>query len=290
MYHGVRGLLRDTYRNWGLKISTIDMTDLQLVEQTVQSNRHDNVVLWAETPSNPLLKVTDISSVGKICTKQNIPFIIDATWMTPWLCQPLGLGADMVVHSTTKYFGGHSDLTGGAIIRSSTCKDVGKELFNKAKFNQGSVGATPSAFDCWLTLRGMRSLGARMEVHSRNAMKVALFLKDHANVLHTHYPGLTSHPSHELTNKQYEKQTNSMSYGGMVSFQVNGNEQNAVNVVGRTEIFKRATSLGGTESLIEHRSSVEGPDTKTPTNLIRLSIGLEDPTDLIHDLSNALKF
>ena len=249
------------------------------------------------------------------------------------------------MHSTTKYFGGHSDLTGGAIVRSSQCKETARSLFDKAKFNQSVVGAVPSPFDCWLTLRGLRSLSTRVDVHSKNAMIVAKYLQSHENVSHVHYPGLKEHPGHEIMKRQSrlvieektrdervvgvvgerERERERMGemimgdeqvaggntddefeewtlkkknkendnnhrevFGGMVSFQVVGDQLEAETVVGGTSIFKRATSLGGTESLIEHRASVEGPDTTTPTNLIRLSVGLEDVNDLLRDLKKSL--
>lgn len=302
VYHGNRNLLTGIFEHWGVKVTTIDMTQLDRVAEALAKNDRENVVLWAETPSNPLLKVTDIEAVGALCHQFDVPFVVDATWLSCWNLQPLGLGADMVVHSTTKYYGGHSDLTGGAIVCSSTCKQSAQKLFDTSKFHQGAVGAVPSAFDSWLTLRGLRSLSARMDVHSKNAMHVATFLQSHPKVSQVHYPGLVEHPGHDIMTRQSRVMQEAagggeggvgnrskVNYGGMVSFQVAGKEKEAIRVVGGTEIFKRATSLGGTESLIEHRSSVEGKDTLTPTNLIRLSVGLECTDDLICDLNTALK-
>jgi cystathionine gamma-synthase len=316
VYHGNRTLLTQIFQHWGTNITQVDMTNLKQVDEVLSQYGQDkNVILWAETPSNPLLKVTDIRAVSALCDKSSVPFVVDAPWMTPWLCQPLSLGADLVVHSTTKYFGGHSDLTGGAIVRSSMCKDAARSLFDKAKFNQSVVGAVPSPFDCWLTLRGLRSLSARVDVHTKNAMAVARYLESHDRVSHVHYPGLEGHPGHEIMKRQsrvaversvavgisesggddvedpdwiFDDTPPSRVFGGMVSFQVEGDQLEAETVVGGTSIFKRATSLGGTESLIEHRASVEGPDTITPTNLIRLSVGLENVNDLVRDLRKAL--
>ena len=328
VYHGNRTLLNNVFAEWGLKITQLDMTDLNSVQTALENNDRDNVVLWVESPSNPLLKITDIEAVGTLATKYDVPFVVDATMSSCWNIQPIGLGADLVVHSTTKYYGGHSDLTGGAVIKSSTCKNNALLLFEKSKFHQATVGANPSSFDCWLTLRGLRSLSARMDVHSNNGMKVATFLNQHPNVSHVFYPGLMDHPGHDImtqqsrtvqeeeqaeqaeqaekaeqaegtkgterterteSNVKRRNKKRKVNYGGMISFLVEGTEQNAIDVVSATEIFKRATSLGGTESLIEHRASVEGPLTLTPSNLIRLSVGLEDSNDLIEDLNHALE-
>jgi cystathionine gamma-synthase len=296
VYHGNRTLLKDVFGQWGLKTTQLDMRDLDSVNAALHRNTRENVVLWAESPSNPLLKVTDIKAVGLLAKEYNVPFVVDATMSSCWNIQPIGLGADLVVHSTTKYYGGHSDLTGGAVIKSSTCKDSAQALFKKAQFHQGTVGATPSSFDCWLTLRGMRSLRARMDLHSHNGMQVAKFLEENPNVSQVFYPGLEKHPGHDIMTRQSRAVQEGVdghgkrrcaNYGGMVSFLVKGPREQAIDVVGATEIFKRATSLGGTESLIEHRASVEGPNTLTPNNLIRLSVGLEDSDDLIEDLKQA---
>ena len=315
VYHGNRSLLQDVFEPWGLSFTTVDMTDLDAVRSALSgalsassssppastvspcSSSSPNVVLWAETPSNPLLKVTDIRAVSDICREAGggrVPFVVDATWLTPWLCQPLALGADMVVHSSTKYFGGHSDLTGGVLAVGDGASPAAAALFERARLNQGACGGTPSPFDCWLTLRGLRSLSARMSVHSRNAMAVARCLERHPRVAAVHFPGLAGHPGHHvmreaLTRRGRADQDNEEPmFGGMVSFQVDGGEEMAVRMVASTQIFKRATSLGGTESLIEHRRTVEDAASTTPRNLVRLSVGLESERDLVWDLEQAL--
>ena len=203
--------------------------------------------------------------------------VCDNTWATPALQRPLELGAGLVVHSTTKYLGGHSDVTGGAVVGAAA-----NELFPKVKQVQVSGGAVPSPFDCWLVLRGIRTLPYRMRAHSENGAKVAAFLSSHSGVEAVHYPGLEEHPGHQTAARQMKM------FGGMISVQVKGGREEAMAVAARVELFTRATSLGGTESYIEHRASIEGPDIQTPENLLRLSIGLENADDLIEDLDQAL--
>jgi cystathionine gamma-synthase len=314
VYHGNRSLLMQVFEDWGLRWTMVDMTDLEAVERALgdaraaQRTRADrreggvddeNVVVWTETPSNPLLKVTDIRAIAAICAKvgrtSKVPLIVDATWCTPWICQPLGLGADLVVHSTTKYFGGHSDLTGGALVRGHNVSPAGGRLFDRCRLRQAACGGVPSAFDAWLTLRGLRSLPVRMEAHSRNAMSVARFLDSHPRVSRVHYPGLDAHSGKETMALQSRVNTEEDSadlqqlFGGMVSFQVEGGRDAATRVAREMTIFKRATSLGGTESLVEHRRSVEDDASTTPEDLLRLSVGLESERDLINDLEMALR-
>lgn len=304
VYHGNRALLFDCFEAWGMEISICDMSDVANVADVIARNDRENILVWAETPSNPLLKVTDVEALAKVCKNADVPLVVDATWLTPWISQPFALGVDMIVHSTTKYFGGHSDLTGGAIVCSSSCSDKSRALFEKARTVQTTGGATPSAFDCWLTLRGLRTLAARVDLHCRNAMAVAEFLESHPRVRDVYYPGLVSNsPGHEIMRRQnratlerFEVDSNDnddvnnavIRYGGMVSFTVDGSEEDAVSVVGKTRLFKRATSLGGTESLIEHRRSVEDAASTTPDNLIRLSVGIESERDILGDLRTAL--
>ena len=318
IYHGNRSLLMQIFQDWGLKYTMVDMTDLDAVKVALDAARAinpNNTILWAETPSNPLLKVTDIRAIADICAKE-VPLVVDATWCTPWLCQPLGYGADIVVHSSTKYFGGHSDLTGGALITSSNSDDgacpAARELFERCRVSQSACGGVPSAFDAWLTLRGLRSLPVRMERHCQNGMAVAKFLERHPRVTQVYYPGLDSHPGRETMLMQGRDQMeaamsktatsssprksgdlnlnlNLNCFGGMVSFQVQGGKEAAVKVASSMKIFKRATSLGGTESLVEHRRSVEDDASVTPENLLRLSVGLESEEDLLNDLESALK-
>ena len=201
----------------------------------------------------------------------------DNTWASPMLQRPLDLGADLVVHSTTKYLGGHEDVVSGAVIAREE-----SDFFRRLRLVQTTYGAVPSPFDCWLTLRGVRTLHLRMPAHSENAMRVARFLQDNPGVEAVHYPGLPDHPGHDIARGQMSD------YGGMVSFQVAGGRDAAVRVASRVQVFTRATSLGGTQSLIEHRASIEGPETTTPDNLLRLSVGLESVDDLLEDLSQAL--
>ena len=274
VYHGTARMLREILGPWGLETTFVDMTELSQVEDAVRPNTR---LLWMETPSNPLLKVTDIVEVSNIARKIGAVGACDNTWATPALQRPLELGAGLVVHATTKYLGGHSDVTGGAVVTKAD-----DAFFQKIKLIQTSGGAVPSPFDCWLVLRGVRTLPYRMRAHSENAARVASFLSRHPAVDAVHYPGLEDHPGHQIAAHQMAL------FGGIASFQVKGYRDEAMGVAARVRLFTRATSLGGTESLIEHRASMEGPDTQTPNNLLRLSIGLESADDLIEDLAQAL--
>ena len=273
-YFGVRELTMNIMNRWGLEYTLIDMTDLEAVRSGIQKNTR---MIWIETPSNPMLKITDIKAVAGIAQDKNLILGVDATWATPMLQKSLALGADYVVHSSTKYLGGHSDLTGGIVIARE-----GAELTPAIREIQGIGGAVPSAFDCWLLLRGIRTLPLRMREHCRNAVEIARFLEKHPLVHTVHYPGLTSHPGHQIAQKQMS------GFGGMLSIQVRGGAEMAAKVAASTKIFTQATSLGGVESLIEHRAPVEGATTKTPSDLIRISVGLEHVSDLLEDLAAAL--
>ncbi len=276
VYHGVRAVLREVLERWGLTWSVVEQTRPEALEAAA---RTETRMLWIETPSNPMLKVVDIAELAARARASGWVVVVDNTWSTPLLQQPLALGADIVVHSTTKYLNGHSDVLGGvAVFRHA---DEQAERVRAIQVRAGS-GAQP--FDCWLTLRGIRTLAARMRIHCDNARRIAAFLESHPRVQRVYYPGLPSHPGHTIARRQMED------FGGMLSFQVKGGEKAAMEVVARTRIFTRATSLGGTESLIEHRASIEGPDTRTPRNLIRLSVGLEHWEDLVEDLTQALGF
>ncbi len=275
VYHGVRALLWEVFQRWGLTWSVVDQRRLESLEQ---ARRKETRMLWIETPSNPMLKVVDITQLVNWAQAYDITVVVDNTWSTPLLQQPLALGADVVVHSTTKYINGHSDVLGGvAVFRTD---DERAERVRTILKRAGS-GAQP--FDCWMTLRGMRTLAARMHLHCENARRLAAFLEDHPRVQRVYYPGLPSHPGHAIARRQMKD------FGGMLSFQVAGGPEAAMAVVAGTRIFTRATSLGGTESLIEHRASIEGPDTRTPPDLIRLSVGLEHWEDLVEDLTRALE-
>lgn len=274
VYHGSRKLLREVFAGWGLDATFVDMTDLEAVERAIRPNTK---LLWVETPSNPLLKVTDLRAVSELAHAAGAICACDNTWATPVLQRPLELGADLVVHSTTKYFGGHSDVTGGMVVGKTE-----SGIFERVRLIQTSAGAVPSPFECWLALRGTRTLPYRMRGHCDNAESVAKFLSTHRRVEAVHYPGLESHPGHDVAASQMSR------WGGMVSFQVRGGAEEAMAVAGKTKLFTRATSLGGVESLIEHRASIEGPGSQTPVNLLRLSIGLENADDLVEDLAQAL--
>lgn len=273
MYHGLRNQLKILFKDI-ISIDFIDLTNTGHVENYIKPNTK---MIWAETPSNPLLKLTDIVALSEIAKKHQLILAVDNTFATPFCQQPLQLGADLVMHSTTKYLNGHSDVCGGIIVTKA--RDT---FWAKIKDVQVYGGAVPSPFDCYLVTRGIKTLAYRMHGHSQNALKLAEFLENHAAVEKVFYPGLASHPQHQLAKKQ-------MSYfSGMLSFTVKGGEDAALKLVNGVKIFTQATSLGGVESLIEHRYSVEGPDTKTPRNLIRVSVGLEHIDDLINDLDTLL--
>lgn len=274
-YHGVSRLVREIMKPWGLQASIVDMTNLDAVRAAVQPNTR---LIWLETPSNPLLKISDIAAIATIAHDAGALLAVDNTWATPMLQQPLALGADLVMHSTTKYLGGHSDVLGGAVVART--KDA---LFERVRFLQGHGGAVPAPFDCWLVLRGIRSLAYRMRGHTENAARVAEFLSTHPAIERVYYPGLATHPGHAVAARQMR------SGGGMLSVEVRGGEPAAMALAARVRIFTRATSLGGVESLIEHRASVEGPESRTPPSLLRISVGLEHSDDLIEDLRQALE-
>lgn len=274
IYFGVRELLADVFSRWGLEYSLVDMTNLDTVRANIRPNTS---LIWAETPSNPMLKITDIAAIAEIARESGLIFGVDGTWATPILQQPLELGADLVVHSSTKYLGGHSDLIGGIVIMREA-----SELSDRIRKIQGTGGAVPSPFDSWLLLRGIRTLPYRMRGHCANARVIAEYLSQHPRVFAVHYPGLSSHPGHEIAKSQMQD------FGGMLSIQVAGGAQKAASVAAATRLFAEATSLGGVESLIEHRAIVEGPSTATPDDLLRISVGLEHVDDLIEDLNQAL--
>jgi cystathionine gamma-synthase len=273
-YHGTAKLLAEIFIPWGLAVTFVDMTDLDQVQKAIQPNTK---LIWTETPSNPLLKITNIAEVANLAHSIGARCVCDNTWATPVLQRPLEQGADLVLHATTKYLGGHSDVLGGAVISK-----VEDSFFQKIRTLQQTGGAVPSPFDCWLTLRGIRTLPYRMRAHSENALKMAQFLAQHDAVEKVYYPGLKQHPGHDLATQQMKL------FGGMLSFQVAGGQDRAMEVCRKVKLFTRATSLGGTESLIEHRASMEGPKTQTPDNLLRASIGLEHIDDLLEDLRQAL--
>lgn len=273
MYHGLRNQLLQVFEGI-IDVDFIDLADIQAIENAIKPETR---LIWIETPSNPLLKICDIKAITKLAKSKGIMTACDNTFCTPMFQRPLEMGCDLVMHSSTKYFGGHSDVIGGALACSRN-----DDFWKKIRNVQVLSGAVPSPFDCYLTVRGIKTLPYRMRGHAQNAILIADFLNEHDQVEKVFFPGLKDHPGHEIAKKQMS------SFGGMLSFLVKGGASEARQVVNAVKVFTQATSLGGVESLIEHRASIEGPDTKTPQNLIRVSVGLEHADDLIEDLKQAL--
>jgi cystathionine gamma-synthase len=277
-YGGTYRLFARVLGPWGIEHTAVDLTDAGAVSDAILPGR--TKVAWVETPTNPLLGISDIAALARLAHEAGALLVVDNTFATPYLQQPLALGADVVVHSTTKYVGGHSDVVGGALV----VRDG--ELADAVAFHQNAAGAVAGPFDAWLTLRGLKTLAVRMDRHSANAAAVAAFLDGHPRVETVLYPGLVSHPGHELAARQMR------GFGGMVSFRT-GSEASALDVVGRTRLFTLAESLGGVESLIEHpgrmtHASVAGSALEVPADLVRVSVGIEDAEDLLADLDEAL--
>ncbi|KAF1691332.1 trans-sulfuration enzyme family protein [Pseudoxanthomonas koreensis] len=274
-YFGYRAVAGQWLARWGIRHTVVDMTDLDAVRAAVGP---DTRLLWAETPSNPLLKVCDIAALADIAHGAGARLLVDGTFATPVLQQPLALGADIVLHSATKYLGGHGDVMGGVLVfaaddgLAAACHELRRQ-----------TGNTASPFAAWLVLRGLRTLPVRIERHCRNAAAVAEYLSSHPRVQAVHWPGLASHPGHAVAARQMHG-----GFGGMLSFEVAGGRDAALDVAGRLRLFTNATSLGSTESLVEHRASIEAPQKQSPPGLLRLSVGLEDPRDLVEDLAQAL--
>lgn len=274
IYHGTANVLKHLFAKWGVATTFVTMTDLDETRAAIQPNTR---IVWIETPSNPLLHCTDIAAIVEMCRGKNIRVVADNTFASPALQNPLALGCDMVMHATTKYLGGRSDVLGGALITRET-----DAHFEAVRMAQLYGGAVPSPFDCWLVMRSLGTLSYRMAAHCHNASLVAHYLHDHPKVSAVHYPGLVSSPNHALAKRQMS------AFGGMLSFEVMGGLEAAMTTAAHVELFTRATSLGGAESLIEHRASIEGPQSTTPQGLLRVSVGLEHPDDLIDDLAQAL--
>jgi cystathionine gamma-synthase len=274
-YYGTSKLLREHFGPWGLEVTFADMTDLSTVQAALRPNTR---LVWTETPSNPNIAVTDLKAVAALAQSVGALTACDNTWATPFLQRPLALGLDLVMHSTTKYLSGHCDAMGGVVV----VREAGP-LAERIHAVQVHGGAVPSPFDSWLVLRGIRTLPWRMRAHCGNAAAVAAFLSEHPRVEHVHYPGLRGDPGYDLASKQMAAP------GGMLSFIVPGGRARAFEVAARLRLFTRATSLGGPESLVEHRASIEGPGTRAPEGLLRLSVGLEHPDDLVTDLRQALE-
>jgi cystathionine gamma-synthase len=274
-YHGTAKQLREILPQWGVRTEFVDTTDLDAVERALEPGAS---MLWVETPSNPLLRVSDIAALADLAHARGALLGCDNTFASPVLQQPFAHGADLVMHSSTKYLGGHSDVLGGIVV----VRETGPVLTRLREF-QSTGGGVPSPFDCWLLLRSLATLPLRVRAQAANAAAVAGFLESHPRVERVHYPGLEAHPGHTLAAHQMHG-----GFGAVVSVQVPGGAADALAVVSRVRLFTRATSLGGVESLIEHRASIEGPLSQTPQNLIRMSVGLEHPADLVADLDQAL--
>lgn len=274
VYHGTRKTLNTFGKRWKLEFTFTDMRNLNEIQENIQSNTR---LIYAETPSNPLMHITDLEKVCNLAKTINAKVCVDNTWPSPLNLNPIEFGADLVMHSTTKYLAGHSDILGGAIIASKQ-----DEFFDRIRTIQQGQGAVPSPRDCWLLCRSIRSFPYRMRAHNENAGKIADFLSGHSRIKETFYPGLKSHDGHEIARSQMK------GFGGMISFLFDGNEQESLEVVASSKLISRATSLGGIESTWEHRRSSEGEHSNSPENLIRLSVGLEHPDDLIEDLKKAL--
>jgi cystathionine gamma-synthase len=278
-YGGTFRLFDKVLTGWNLDYTPVPMTDPAAVRAALADRRAR--LVWVESPTNPLLSIADIAVLAGIAHDAGALLVVDNTFASPYLQQPLALGADAVIHSTTKYLGGHSDVVGGAAVVSDP--GLGEQL----AFLQNATGAVAGPFDSWLTLRGIKTLGVRMDRHSQNAQRVAEMLASHPQVAEVYYPGLESHPGHEAAAKQMR------GFGGMVSFRARGGEAAAVAICGRTRLFTLAESLGGVESLIEHparmtHASVAGSALEVPADLVRLSVGLETCDDLLEDLRAAL--
>jgi cystathionine gamma-synthase len=278
-YGGTFRLFDKVVSLWGLQNTPAPVSDLDAVRAAIRPG--ETSVVWVETPTNPLLNIGDIEALAAVAHDAGALLVVDNTFASPYLQQPLALGADVVVHSTTKYCGGHSDVVGGALV----VRD--HELAEKVGFHQNAMGAVAGPFDAWLTLRGLKTLAVRMDRHCDNAEKVVDFLASHPKVSQVIYPGLDEHPGHAVASRQMKR------YGGIVSFRVTGGEQHALDVCERTRVFTLGESLGGVESLIEHpgrmtHASVAGTDLEVPADLIRLSVGIETAEDLLADLDRAL--
>jgi cystathionine gamma-synthase len=278
-YGGSHRLFDKVESGWGLEHSTAPVAAPEAVAAVVRPGR--TKVVWVETPTNPLLNIGDIAALADVAHAAGALLVVDNTFASPYLQQPLSLGADVVVHSTTKYCGGHSDVVGGALVVRDG--DLGERL----RFSQNAIGGVAGPFDSWLVLRGLRTLALRMERHCDNAEAVVAHLSGHPAVAEVIYPGLPEHPGHEVAGRQMRR------YGGIVSFRVAAGEQKALDVCARTRLWTLAESLGGVESLIEHpgrmtHASVTGTDLEVPSDLIRLSVGIETAEDLIADLDRAL--
>jgi cystathionine gamma-synthase/cystathionine gamma-lyase len=281
LYGGTYRLLEKVVKNWDISTTYVDIDQITNFKDAIQANTK---LIWIETPTNPLLKIIDIDFIARIARENNLILVVDNTFASPYFQQPLALGADLVVHSTTKYLGGHSDIIGGAVITSN------EELYSQLKFYQNAIGAVPSPFDSWLVLRGIKTLAVRMREHEKNALFLAQFLEKHPKVEKIYYPGLASHPQHQLVQEQMS------GFGGMISLELKGGFAEVERFAARLKLFLLAESLGGVESLLcypakmTHGALPEEERLKRgiKDNLVRLSVGIENIKDLREDLENAL--
>lgn len=273
-YFGTKTLLGAHFERWGLTVESVDMSSPAAIESALAEPAR---LLWLETPSNPCINITDLHHAISAAHDRGALVVCDNTWATPVLQRPLELGADAVVHSTTKYMAGHSDTMGGAVIFREE-----SEITERVREAQTEAGLTPSPFDCWLVRRGLYTLACRVRTHCENARRLAELLESQPGVERVHYPGLPSDPGHAAAAKQMAD------FGGMLSFVVEGGRERAFQVANRLTLARRATSLGGPETLIEHRASIEGAATQAPEGLLRVSVGLEHPVDLLEDFARAL--
>ncbi len=278
-YGGTFRLFAKVHQRWGITADPVPLTDLEAIRSALIPG--ETTAVWIETPTNPLLNIADIAAIAEVAHRAGAKVIVDNTFASPYLQQPLSLGADVVVHSTTKYCGGHSDVVGGALITDD------EAIAEQLRFHQNAMGGVAGPFDAWLVLRGLRTLSVRMDRHCDNAERVAEYLTAHPKIAEVFYPGLEDHPGHAVAGRQMRR------YGGMISFRVRGGEQAALDVCAGTRVITLGESLGGVESLIEHpgrmtHASVAGTKLEVPADLVRLSVGIEDIDDLLADLDAAL--
>lgn len=276
IYHGTRALVKTEFGRWGIVAEFADFADLAALSRVLERPAQ---LVWIETPSNPRLKISDIAAIAKLARAAGALVVADNTWATSILTRPLALGADVVMHSSTKYIGGHSDVLGGALVFGASCP---REVRERVRSWQKLGGATPSPFDCWLLLRSLATMPVRVRAQSQTAEQLATWLATHSKIERVNYPGLTSHAGYAIAAAQMRMP------GAMMSLEIRGGFAAAQEVAARVKLITRATSLGGVESLIEHRKLVEGPDSPTPENLLRVSVGLEHVEDLQADLEQAL--
>lgn len=275
IYYGTRVMIEVLYQRWGLEYSAVDMTDLDKVNQHIKPNTR---LIWIESPSNPALKITDLEGIVALAKSKNIRTACDNTWASSYFTQPLKFGVDLVMHSSTKYFGGHSDITGGCVVAPDAT--AGQQI----REFQTLGGAVPSAFDCWLLYRSLSSYPLRMKTHAANALRLAQFLESHPSIEQVYYPGLPGNKYHQLATKQMIN-----GYGGMLSILVKGGATETLKLASNLKLITHATSLGGVESLVDHRQSAEGAHSMSPPNLLRVSVGIENIDDLIRDFEQALE-